>query len=60
MASNRALGGANVESGVEVCLLTLFHWAAEAFLGPLPDITFDMGPYESSGNEALGGPHAWM
>ena len=26
MASNRALGGAKVESGVEVCLFTLLLW----------------------------------
>ena len=26
MASNLALGGAKVESGVEVCLFTLAHW----------------------------------
>lgn len=61
MASNLALGGAKVESGVEPGVLVDFgSLAAEACLGPLSDIVFDVGPYESGSDETLGGFHAWV
>ena len=34
--------------------------AAEGCLGPLTDITFDIGPNKSGSNEALGSFHPWV
>ncbi len=41
-------------------LVNFVSLAAEARLGPLSDVTFDVGPYESGSNETLGGLHAWV
>jgi hypothetical protein len=58
MASNRPLG---VESGVEVCLLTLLNsLAADTCLGPLLDVTVDVRPHESGSDEMAGGSYGWV